>query len=78
MRQQLQKCFADMKKKCGISCTLNGNSGLGWDEENQIPTAPNTVWYSYSAAHPDAKPYRRSHLLFQEKLPVYLTHDLRQ
>ena len=67
-----------MKKKYGIFCTLKYNSGLGWDEENQIPTAPNTAWYSYLAAHPDAKPYRRSHLLFQEKLPVDLTQDLPQ
>lgn len=37
---------------------LKNNSGFGWDDMRQIPTAPDHVWTAYLEKHPSAKEFR--------------------
>ena len=34
--QQLQNCYAELKKKFGVFSILKDNSGFGWDEAKQV------------------------------------------
>ena len=56
-KQQLQNQFAGPVRNYGVYSALKENSGLGWNDELKIPTAPSSVWDDYIAAHPVAKVY---------------------
>jgi hypothetical protein len=70
-KQKLQSQLAVQKKKYQIVKTLRDNSGFGWDEAKQVPTAPDDVWIEYIAAHPEARPFRNSpldHYVYLEEI----------
>ena len=57
-----------LKKKFVIFKSLKNNSGFGWDDLLQIPTAPESVWNSYLASHRDAKEFQRKTFEYFEEL----------
>ena len=64
---QLHSQYAYLKKKYSVFKELKSNSGFGWDEELNIPTAPNEVWDAYIKSHPLAKEFRTKAPLFLMK-----------
>ena len=65
-KQKLQNQMSDMKKKYTIFQQTVDNSGFGWDEALQIPTASDQVWESWIEKHPLAAPYRYRTLSFYQ------------
>lgn len=63
-KSQLQNQYAQMKKKYTEFHNLKENSGFGFDPLTQIPTAPDSVWTSYIAAHPGAAEFRFKTLMY--------------
>lgn len=57
-KQQLQSEYNILKKEYGIMEKLKGNSGFGWDNVDDIPTAPESTWIAYLEHHPGARKYR--------------------
>lgn len=39
--------YEKLKKDYDIFVQMKNNSGFGWDEEAQLPTAPEAVWERY-------------------------------
>jgi hypothetical protein len=64
----LQNYLAQLKKKYVIFRDLMENSGFGWDDERQIPTAPDDVWDRYLQSHKNAAEFRFSTLPFYQEL----------
>lgn len=54
----LSSKLSDLKAKFKFFENIRDLSGFGWDEEAQIPTAPDQVWDKFIAEHPKAQPYR--------------------
>jgi hypothetical protein len=67
-KQQLQSQYSIMKKQYLIFRTLYDKSGFDWDDENKVPTAPDTVWDEYFEHHPEAAKYRHETLPHFEDL----------
>ena len=57
-KQQLQSEYNIMKKQYGIMSTIRNNSGFGWDNENNVPTAPENVWKEYLRKNSESAKYR--------------------
>lgn len=57
-REQLQSKLQTLKRKYGVFAALVANSGFGWNEAHQLPTAPEEVWTNYVRAHPAAGEFR--------------------
>ena len=68
---QLHSQYAYLKKKYSVFKELKSNSGFGWDEELNIPTAPNEVWDAYIKSHPLAKEFRAKTLFFDEITDIF-------
>jgi hypothetical protein len=62
---QLQNQHTALKSQYLVFQALVENSGFGWNEMLQIPTAPAETWDAYLLAHPKATKYRF------ETLPPY-------
>ncbi|KAI8892408.1 Myb/SANT-like domain-containing protein, partial [Globomyces pollinis-pini] len=43
-KPQLQSCYSALKIKYTTLKTLREQSGFGWDDDKQLPTAPDEVW----------------------------------
>ena len=76
---QIQECrryyYSSSKKtdfqlKAMYTCfiELKNQSGFGWDQEQQVPTAPDAVWEPYILKHPKAAVYRTKTLENYEEL----------
>jgi hypothetical protein len=52
---QLQSKHGELKKKYSMFSKLVDNSGFGWDEQLQMPTAPPSVWDAYIEKHLEVK-----------------------
>jgi hypothetical protein len=71
----LQNKLMQMKKKFVIFKALKSNSGFGWDDALQIPTAPESVWNSYLAVHKEAREFQRKTFeYFDEFDEIYSDH----
>ena len=68
VKQQLQNQFSDLKKKYMTFKALVDNSGFGWDDELQLPTAPDDVWDAWMAKHPEAARFRTQTLPYFKEL----------
>ena len=66
--QQLQSQQSLLKKRYNTFCKLKANSGFGWDERYQLPTALPSVWTAYTDAHADAKEFQFKTLSFFDEL----------
>ncbi len=58
----------ELKKKYSGFQKLVENSGFGWDEDNQLPTADPSVWDKYLEKHPEAKEFRNKTLPHYQSL----------
>jgi hypothetical protein len=67
-KAQLQSKHSELKKKYSAFQKLVENSGFGWDEENQLPTADPSVWDKYLEKHPEAKEFRNKTLPHYQSL----------
>ena len=67
-KQQLQSKYASLKSLFSIFDSVCEQSGFGWNEELQIPTAPDDVWDRYIEAHPKADQFRHETLRKFEEL----------
>ncbi len=65
---QCQSKLSSMKSDYEVWKHCLGNSGFGFDNVNQIPTAPDNVWDAYLLQHPKAAPYRFRTLFRKEEL----------
>lgn len=52
--------YNKLKKQYKDVAKLRGLSGFGWDPDQCLVTAPDDVWEPYLAAHPTAKPWRKT------------------
>ena len=48
-----------MKRDYDTYMGIKNNSGFGWDEVHQVPTAPEGVWETYMKEHPEAEKFRK-------------------
>jgi len=55
---QLQSQYNILKKEYDVMAKLRGNSGFGWDNKNNVPTAPDNVWEDYLVHTPLASKFR--------------------
>ena len=63
-KQQLHSQLNEMKSNYQIFSSLKNNSCFGWDDANNIATAPDQVWDAYLAKHKKAAKYRYKTLQF--------------
>jgi hypothetical protein len=57
-KANLSSKYAELKSIYKVFFNLKDNSGFGWDEGLNMPTAPDSVWNTYLAAYPEAAKYR--------------------
>jgi hypothetical protein len=67
-RLQCQLMLSFVKNEYEVWKKLIDDSGFGFDNENQIPMAPDHVWEAYLLKHPKAAPYRFRTLFRKEEL----------
>jgi hypothetical protein len=65
---QLSSCRSALNERFVIFQTLKDNSGYGWDDLLQVPTAPQEVWNAYIEAHPEAAQFKKKTLPFYRDL----------
>lgn len=65
---KLHNKHSELKKDFGIWKELCNNSGFGWDENSNLPTAPGDVWDRYLNANPKARKFRNKALEFNDLL----------
>jgi len=57
-KSQLQSQWSDLKNRYTVFKRVKENSGFGWDDAEQQPLAPESVWDAFLKSHPKAKEFR--------------------
>ncbi|CUS11188.1 unnamed protein product [Tuber aestivum] len=56
--------------------TLRANSGFGWNEADQVVTAPEEVWAEYIKAHPEARQFKNCTLKFYSEMKEFFNNTV--
>ncbi|KDO26988.1 hypothetical protein SPRG_07701 [Saprolegnia parasitica CBS 223.65] len=75
-KSQLQSRWTILKKRHAIFKALKTHPEFSWDNEHNLPVAPQAVWNDFTAKYPDALQYRSAPLTFFAELDAILSGDV--